>query len=91
MDMGNLYVLPRKLTGMVPERWSRRALAPLEKAEQGQLCILCVVFKSHEEKGHTVDICAWCEGGISRECMGDVVIGAIHVMVFLGLLAARNN
>ena len=32
MDKGKRYVLPRKLTGNVPERSSNRALLPLGKA-----------------------------------------------------------
>ena len=32
IDKGNRYVVPRKLTGSVPERCSSKALAPFEKA-----------------------------------------------------------
>lgn len=34
IDNGNRYVVPRKLTGSVPERWSSKALVPFEKASE---------------------------------------------------------
>src|SRR5687768_13265693 len=88
--MGNRYVLPRKLTGRVPVRWTRRALEPLGNAVAVRFRsfttyvtprrILC---RLNFGAMRTVYIGSRREGGISRERLGNVVVCSVHIVIFL--------
>lgn len=73
-------MLPRKLTGSVPVRCSSNALEPLGKARK---CGQDWCRNKWQLDRHTVDIGARRKGGISRDGLGDIVVGSVHVMVFL--------
>lgn len=81
--MGNRYVVPRKLTGIVPEIWRRRAELPFGNANVARDPSQHEVLMQQSGACRTVHICPRRQRGILGQGLGYVVISAVDVVVFL--------
>ncbi len=60
--------------------WRSRADVPLSYAATHRISYLRQECGRQE---HTVDIGARREGGVVRECLGDIIVSAVYILVFL--------
>lgn len=75
--------MPRKTTGSVPERWTRRADAPLGKAVIGAHRSDNGRDSGIDEGQRTVDIGSWRERWVVGEHLGYIVVCAVDIVIFL--------
>ena len=74
--------MPRKGTGIVPERWRRRAEAPFGNAATVLVGLLCTEPMMRWVK-LTVDVGLGRERGVMRKRLGYIVVGSVHIVIFL--------
>ena len=77
IDMGMLYVAPRKSTDNVPKRWTSSSGLPFSCATRYQKLLVVV------PRRRTVDTCPRRERGEVCECICNVAVGSLRILILL--------